>query len=100
MSYNSKTRQLYLMRGKIILIFLFTLFILSEEAWAQKSVDTITSSRPKLGLVLSGGGAKGFAHIGVLKVLEEYGIRPDYITGTSMGSIVAGLLFAPSRCYV
>jgi NTE family protein len=47
--------------------------------------------RPKVGLVLSGGGAKGFAHIGVLKVLEEAGIRPDYITGTSMGSIIGGL---------
>jgi NTE family protein len=50
-----------------------------------------TSERPRVGLVLSGGGAKGFAHIGVLKVLEEAGIRPDYITGTSMGSIIGGL---------
>ena len=48
-------------------------------------------SRPKVGLVLSGGGAKGLAHIGVLKVLEEEGIVPDYITGTSMGSIIGGL---------
>ncbi|MBL0740453.1 patatin-like phospholipase family protein [Chryseolinea lacunae] len=47
--------------------------------------------RPKIGVVLSGGGAKGMAHIGVLKTLEEAGIRPDYITGTSMGSIVGGL---------
>ncbi len=45
----------------------------------------------KIGLTLSGGGAKGLAHIGVLKVLEEYDIRPDYITGTSMGSIVGAL---------
>lgn len=50
-----------------------------------------TNERPRVGLVLSGGGAKGFAHIGVLKVLEEAGIRPDYITGTSMGSIIGGL---------
>lgn len=42
-------------------------------------------------MVLSGGGAKGMAHIGVLKALEEAGIYPYYITGTSMGSIVAGL---------
>jgi NTE family protein len=48
-------------------------------------------NRPKIGLVLSGGGAKGLAHIGVLKVLEEAGIIPDYISGTSMGSIVGGL---------
>ena len=46
---------------------------------------------PKLGLALSGGGAKGLAHIGVLKVLEEEGIEPDFITGTSMGSIIGGL---------
>ncbi len=49
------------------------------------------SEYPKLGLVLSGGGAKGLAHIGVLKVLEEEGIQFDCITGTSMGSIVGGL---------
>ncbi len=49
------------------------------------------NTTPKLGLTLSGGGAKGLAHIGVLKVLEEEGIRPDFITGTSMGSIVGGL---------
>ena len=47
--------------------------------------------RPKIGLVLSGGGAKGLAHIGVIKVLEEAGIKPDIITGTSMGSIVGSL---------
>jgi NTE family protein len=47
--------------------------------------------RPKIGLVLSGGGAKGIAHIGILKTLEEVGLTPDYITGTSMGSIVGGL---------
>lgn len=47
--------------------------------------------RPKIGLVLSGGGAKGLAHVGVLKVLEDAGIVPDFITGTSMGSIIGGL---------
>jgi len=50
-----------------------------------------SAKRPKVGLVLSGGGAKGLAHIGVLKVLEEAGIPIDYIGGTSMGSIVGGL---------
>ncbi|SCY57081.1 patatin-like phospholipase family protein [Flavobacterium caeni] len=52
--------------------------------------DTQTK-RPKVGLVLSGGGAKGFAHIGVLKVLEEAGVQVDYIGGTSMGAIIGGL---------
>lgn len=50
--------------------------------------------RPKIGLVLSGGGAKGFAHIGVLKVIEDAGIKIDYIGGTSMGAVVGGLYAA------
>jgi NTE family protein len=45
----------------------------------------------KIGLALSGGGAKGFAHIGVLKLLEEYGIRPDIIAGTSAGALIGAL---------
>lgn len=53
--------------------------------------DVICGERPKVGVVLSGGGAKGFAHIGALRVLEEAGIPIDYIAGTSMGSIVGGL---------
>lgn len=47
--------------------------------------------RPKVGIVLAGGGAKGAAHIGVLKYLEEKGIPVDYVAGTSMGSIIGGL---------
>ena len=50
-----------------------------------------SGERPKIAYVLSGGGAKGMAHVGVLKVLEEVGLQPDYITGTSMGSIMGGL---------
>lgn len=53
--------------------------------------ETQRQPRKKVGLVLSGGGAKGVAHIGVLKVLEEAGIPIDYIAGTSMGAIVGGL---------
>lgn len=49
------------------------------------------SQRPRIGLALGGGGAKGAAEVGVLKVMEEEGIRPDYIAGTSIGSIVGGL---------
>lgn len=45
----------------------------------------------QLGLVLSGGGARGLAHIGVLRALDEMGVRPDYITGTSMGAVIGGL---------
>ncbi|MDX8335402.1 MULTISPECIES: patatin-like phospholipase family protein [Cetobacterium] len=50
--------------------------------------------QPKIGLVLSGGGAKGFAHIGVLKVLEENNIKVDFITGTSMGALIGALYSA------
>lgn len=52
----------------------------------------VQAQRKKVGLVLSGGGAKGVAHIGVLKVLEEAGIPIDYIAGTSMGSIVGAYM--------
>ena len=48
-------------------------------------------ARPKLGLVLSGGGAMGMAHVGAIQTLETLGIRPDLVVGTSMGSIVGGL---------
>ncbi|TYB75677.1 patatin [Bizionia algoritergicola] len=49
---------------------------------------------PKVGLVLSGGGAKGLAHIGVLKVIDSLGIRIDYVAGTSMGAIIGSLYAA------
>jgi NTE family protein len=65
--------------------FLFAFFFLSHTSFAQEQ------KRPKIGLVLSGGGAKGFAHIGVLKVLEEAGVKIDYIGGTSMGAVIGGL---------
>ncbi len=75
-----------LSRGFLILLFLNLL-------WSEVSAgDSIRhSERPRVGLVLSGGGAKGMAHVGVLKVIEELGIPIDYIGGTSMGSIVGGL---------
>jgi NTE family protein len=68
-----------------ILSFCF-LLIVAFGFSQQKNIP-----RPKVGLVLSGGGAKGLAHIGVLKVLEEAGVPIDYIGGTSMGSIIGGL---------
>jgi NTE family protein len=52
---------------------------------------TVQAERPKIGLALSGGGARGAAHVGVLRVLEEMRVPIDYIAGTSMGSIIAGL---------
>src|ERR1700754_5089559 len=46
---------------------------------------------PRIGLALGGGAARGFAHIGVIQVLEESGIKPDLVVGTSAGSLVAAL---------
>jgi NTE family protein len=67
--------------------FLLVIFICSPSVVSQEPAP----ARPKIGYVLSGGGAKGMAHVGVLKVLEEVGLEPDFITGTSMGSIMGGL---------
>ncbi|GET30095.1 patatin-like phospholipase family protein [Prolixibacter sp. SD074] len=53
----------------------------------------MTNRKVRFGVALSGGGARGFAHIGALKALEEYGLQPDVISGTSMGALV-GVLYA------
>ena len=58
---------------------------------AMAQTDSTTTGRKRVAVVLSGGGAKGMAHIGVLKVLERAGIPVDIVTGTSMGSIIGGL---------
>ena len=63
--------------------------LMSVTAIAQ--TDSTTVRRKRVAVVLSGGGAKGMAHIGVLKVLEKAGIPVDIVTGTSMGSIIGGL---------
>jgi NTE family protein len=66
--------------------------LLATALQAQAPVAVDTSHRaPRVAVVLSGGGAKGIAHIGVLKVLEEEGISPQLVTGTSMGALVGGL---------
>ncbi|MDC1107265.1 patatin-like phospholipase family protein [Prolixibacteraceae bacterium] len=67
-------------------------FVLFLFHWSVcKAEICLPRKEPRIGLVLSGGGARGLAHIGVLEVLDSIGVRPDYITGTSMGSIVGGL---------
>lgn len=65
------------------------LWILISTWGVGSSVEA--TERPRIGLALSGGGVKGFAQIGVLKVFEEIGLPIDYIAGSSMGSIVGGL---------
>ena len=78
-----------------ILTILFILTLAGAHAQPPTPAQTkreLPSKPPKrIGLVLSGGGAKGVAHIGVLKVLERAGVPVDVITGTSMGSIIGGL---------
>ena len=77
----------------IIAIVLLTWTASAKDTIVPADTDTTAtvSHRPKVGVVLSGGGAKGFAHIGALRVIEEAGIPIDYIAGTSMGSIIGGL---------
>lgn len=72
------------LRLKVYSILFFTALLITVPVFTQK----------KVGLVLSGGGATGFAHIGVLKALEEHNIGIDYITGSSAGSFIGGLFAA------
>ena len=65
------------MRFNFLIFFLFAFTLVQAQ---------------KVGLVLSGGAAKGLAHVGVLKALEDNGIPIDYIVGTSMGGIIGGML--------
>src|SRR4051812_3521877 len=65
--------------------------MIASAAPAQEATPPASAGRPRIGLVLSGGGARGAAHIGVLKVLEENHVPIDAIAGTSMGAVVGGL---------
>ena len=82
------------MHRRFLTIYPSLLFLLAACLPAEAAVlvggDTV-SHKPRLALVLGGGGAKGAAHVGVLKVLEEAGVQPDIIVGTSIGAIVGGL---------
>ncbi|MCO6174626.1 patatin-like phospholipase family protein [Flavobacterium sp. NRK F10] len=73
------------------IFLLISLLFLAPASLAQEENLTNQEQHPKIGLVLSGGGAKGLAHIGVLKVIDSLGIKIDYIGGTSMGAIIGGL---------
>jgi NTE family protein len=87
---NHKNTENTFMRLKTLCLSLL-LSSISFLSYAQSVTDSLSSKkRPKIGLVLSGGGAKGFAHVGVLKVIDELGIPIDYIAGTSMGALIGG----------
>lgn len=67
-------------------VCLYAFIIFSQSSYSQQ-----VTGRPKIGLTLSGGTAKGLAHIGILKAIDSAGLKIDYLTGTSMGSIIGGL---------
>lgn len=73
------------------LIFTFIAILFAAQILADPKINVAEKKRPKIGLVLSGGGARGAAHVGVLKVLEELRIPVDIVTGTSMGAVTGGL---------
>jgi len=71
----------------------FSLLLLAVllSATTAKAQSVAVKPRPKVAVVLSGGGAKGMAHIGALRVIERAGLPVDIVAGTSMGSIIGGL---------
>lgn len=76
---------------RIFLFLTICLCIMDLHGQNESKEVNLVPPRPKVGVVLGGGGAKGASHIGVLKYLEEMGIPVDYVAGTSMGSILGGL---------
>ena len=88
-----------LMQIRIVLIYIFSFSFLLLSGCATRPIPQAVISAPpatvlkpvKLGLALGGGAARGFAHVGVIAVLEEAGLRPQLVVGTSAGSLVAAL---------
>jgi len=74
---------------RVFIVFLSILFLFPADAFPSEA--PVETDRPRIGLVLSGGGARGSAHIGILKALEELDVPIDYIAGTSMGAIIGGM---------
>ena len=70
--------------------FIILILLITAVSCCAQSINN-ENKRPKVGLVLSGGGAKGLAHIGLLRLIDSLGIKIDYITGTSMGGVLGGL---------
>ncbi len=85
---NKRSNYHRIKAGPAVLIFVLLLFL---SAPATILAQDALNDRPRIGLALSGGGARGASHIGVLKVLERERIPIDYIAGTSMGAIVGGM---------
>ncbi len=64
------------------------------QSGAIETIEPSVTGRASVGLVLGAGGSRGFAHLGVIKVLEEAGLRPDIVVGASVGSVIAALYCA------
>lgn len=79
------------MMNRVRLIILLMWLCMVSVCHAQRRVETTVAERPKVALVLSGGGARGAAHVGVIRLIEEMQIPIDYVAGTSMGAIVGAL---------
>lgn len=93
-----------MLRARLPLLLFTLLFCLTTQAFAQNDEDTILrefmwqrfidlpkGQRPQVGVALSAGGVRGFAHVGVLEVLDNAHVPIDYMTGTSMGAVVGSL---------
>ena len=83
------------LRDIILRLFIFLIFVympvMGQQSPPQVRQSSSATTRPKVGLVLSGGGARGLAHIGVLKWFEEHRIPVDYVAGTSMGGLIGAM---------
>ena len=79
------------MKSKYVALAFLFLILIPSITLSQPPPDSTNRRRPTVGLVLSGGGAKGFAYIGLLRAIQEAGLPIDYIGGSSIGSIIGGL---------
>ena len=93
---RKKAQKCALILSGLLIFAITSTTVLFGQDGSPASPNLQPKKRPRIGLVLSGGGARGFAHVGVLKVLEENHIPVDYISGASMGALV-GALYATGR---
>ncbi len=92
---SSRRERTGALTGKRLLSALAIIpFLILDNSATSLAAQIDNDERPRIGLVLSGGGARGASHVGVLKVLERERVPIDYITGTSMGSIIGGMYAA------
>jgi NTE family protein len=88
---NTRFMGLKLLLTSLLGVYLVGCSSVSQAPTTPTTPIVITKRLPKIGLALGGGAARGFAHVGVIQVLEEAGIKPDFVVGTSAGSLVAAL---------